>query len=129
MGKLKQQLPLGVSPDTNLFLAMFLIRLTPFMREAVGAGNHKTAMDTLWDAQGSHDLTVSAATTQRSRSPIPTGGKKNEKRNDNARSKSRPPSRLNFNSFHNTGNGVCKFHNYCTHKAHRCISPCAWSEN
>jgi hypothetical protein len=56
MGKLKQHLPPGVSPDTDLFLAMFLIRLPPSMREAVGAGNLKTvaaivkAADTLWDA-------------------------------------------------------------------------------
>jgi hypothetical protein len=47
MGKLKQHLPPGVSPDTDLFLAMFLIRLPPLMREAVGAGNHKTAADTV----------------------------------------------------------------------------------
>ncbi len=38
MGKLKQHLPLGVSPDNDLFLAMFLIRLPPFMRETVGSG-------------------------------------------------------------------------------------------
>jgi hypothetical protein len=56
IGKLKQHLPPGVSPDTDLFLAMFLIPLPPSMREAVGAGNHKTAADTvraadaLWDA-------------------------------------------------------------------------------
>jgi hypothetical protein len=56
MGKLKQHLPHGVSPDNNLFLAMFLIRLPPSMREAVGARNHKTAVamvraaDALWDA-------------------------------------------------------------------------------
>jgi hypothetical protein len=31
MGKLKQHLPPGVSPDTDLFLAMFLIRLLPSM--------------------------------------------------------------------------------------------------
>jgi hypothetical protein len=43
MGKLKQQLPPGVSPDNNLFLAMFLIRLQPSMRETVGAGAHGTA--------------------------------------------------------------------------------------
>jgi hypothetical protein len=43
MGKLKQHLPPGVSPDTDLFPAMFLICLPPSMREAVGAGNHKTA--------------------------------------------------------------------------------------
>ncbi len=56
MGKLKQHLPHGVSPDNNLFLAMFLIRLPPSMWEAVGARNHKTAVamvraaDALWDA-------------------------------------------------------------------------------
>ncbi len=67
MGKLKQRLLPGVNPDTDLFLAMFLIRLLPSMREAVGAGNHKTAAaivkaaDTLWDAW--------AATTPRSQPP------------------------------------------------------------
>ncbi len=43
MGELKQHLPPGVSSDTDLFLAMFLIRLQPSMREAVGACNQKTA--------------------------------------------------------------------------------------
>jgi hypothetical protein len=55
IGKLKQHLPPGVSPYTDLFLAMLLIRLPPSMREAVGAGNHKMAAamvkaaDALWD--------------------------------------------------------------------------------
>jgi hypothetical protein len=43
MGKLKQHLPPGVSPDSDLFLSMFLIRLSPSMRETVGAGAHGTA--------------------------------------------------------------------------------------
>jgi hypothetical protein len=43
MGKLKH-LPHGVSPDNDLFLSMFLIRLPSSMRVAVGAGNHKTAV-------------------------------------------------------------------------------------
>jgi hypothetical protein len=56
MGKLKQHLPPGVLPDNDLFLAMFLIRLPPSMREAVGASTHTAAAtmvkaaDTLWDA-------------------------------------------------------------------------------
>jgi hypothetical protein len=56
MRKLKLHLPPGVSPDTDLFLAMFLIRIPPSMREMVSAGNHKTAAaivkaaDALWDA-------------------------------------------------------------------------------
>jgi hypothetical protein len=43
MGKLKQHLPPGVSPENDLFLAMFLIRLPPSMREVVGAGTQLTA--------------------------------------------------------------------------------------
>jgi hypothetical protein len=127
MGKLKQHLPPGVSPDTDLFMAMFLIRLPPFMREAVGAGNHKTAADTvravdaLWVARGGHDPMVAAATTHRSRSPAPTGGKTSDK--------SHPPSRLAFHAFQNPANGVCKFHNYYSNRAHRCIAPCTFSEN
>ncbi len=56
MEKLNKHLLPGVSLDTDLFLAMFLICLPHSMREAVGAGNHKTATavvkaaDALWDA-------------------------------------------------------------------------------
>jgi hypothetical protein len=42
-GKQKQHLPSGVSPHNDLFLAMFLVRLPPSMRETAGAGNHMTA--------------------------------------------------------------------------------------
>jgi hypothetical protein len=76
---------------------MFLVRLPPSMCETVGAGNHKMAAamvkatDTLWDARGSNDPTVAAATTQRSRSPAPNNGKRGDKRSGNARYKSRPP--------------------------------------
>ncbi len=96
MGKLKPHLPPGVSPDTNLFLAMFLICLPPSMCEAVGAGNHKTAAamvkaaDTQWDARGGHDPTVAAAMIQRSRSPSPNSGKGGDKRSGNACSKRYP---------------------------------------
>jgi hypothetical protein len=102
MGKLKQHLPPGVSADNNLFLAMFLIRLPPYMREAVGAGSHgmaaamMKAADTLWDARGGREPTVAAASTQRSRSPAPHSRKRGDKRSGNARSKSRPPSRPDF---------------------------------
>jgi hypothetical protein len=105
MGKLKQHLPLGVSPDTDLFLAMFLICLPPSMREVVGAGNHKTAAamvkaaGALWDARSGHDPTVAAATTQQSTSPAPNNGKRGDKRSSNTCSKSRPPSRPDFYSF------------------------------
>ncbi len=118
MGKLKQHLPPGASPNNDRFLAMFLVRLSPSMRESVGAGNHTTAAamvkaaDALWDARGGHDPTVAAATTQRSWSPTPNSGRRGDKRGGNARSKSCPPSRPDFYSFQIPGNGICKFHNY-----------------
>jgi hypothetical protein len=43
IGKLKQLLLNGVSPNNDIFLSTFLIRLLPSMREAIGAGDHKTA--------------------------------------------------------------------------------------
>jgi hypothetical protein len=67
MGKVKQHLPPGVSPDNDLFLAMFLIRLPPSMRETEGAGAHGTAAamvkaaDALW--------TLGVATTLQSQPP------------------------------------------------------------
>ena len=131
MGKLKQQLPPGVSPDNDLFLSMFLIRLPPSMREAVGAQHHMTAAamakaaDALWDARGGHDPTVAAASIQRGRSPTPKTGKQSDKKGGNGRSKSRPP----FQHFHNPGNGMCKYHNYYGKSAHRCFAPCTFSEN
>jgi hypothetical protein len=62
MGKLKQHLPPGVSPNNDLFLAMYLICLPSSMRETVGAGaQNRTAMvkaaDALGDAWGGHDPT------------------------------------------------------------------------
>jgi hypothetical protein len=135
MGKLKQHLPLGVSPDNDLFLAMFLIRLPPSMRETVGAGAHgmaaamvKTA-NVLWDARGGHDPTVAAASTLQSRSPAPSSGKRGDKRGGNAHPKSQPPSRPDFHSFQKPGNGMCKFYNFYANRANRCIPPCSWSEN
>jgi hypothetical protein len=116
MGKLKQHLPPGVSPNNDLFLSMFLV-IHPSMREAVGAGTHETAAamvkaaGALWDARGGHDPTVAATSAQQTRSPAPSNGKRGNKRGGNARSISRPPSRPDFYSFKNPGNGVCKFHN------------------
>ncbi len=69
MGTLKQLLPHRASPDNDLFLSMFLIRLLPSMREVVGYGDHMTAIamvwaeDFLWDASGGHSPTVAATTT------------------------------------------------------------------
>jgi hypothetical protein len=105
MGKLKQHLSPGVAHDNDLFLAMFLIRLPPSMRETVGAGAHETAAamvkaaDALWDARGGQNPTVAAVSTQRSRSPAPSSGKKGDKRGSNAHPKSLPPSRPDFHSF------------------------------
>ncbi len=135
MGKLKQHNPPGVSPDNDLFLPMFFIHRPPSMRETVGAGTHGTAAAmvkaavTLWDARGSHDPTVAAASTKRSRSPAPSSEKRGNKRSSNARPKSRPPFHADFHSFQNPGNGMCNFYNYYAKRANRCVRPCSWSEN
>jgi hypothetical protein len=102
MGKLKQHLPPGVSPDNDLFLAMFLIRLPPSMRETVGAGAHKTsaaivkAADTLWDARGSHNPTDRSRLDTAKQEPAPSSRKRGDKRGGNARPKSHPPSHPDF---------------------------------
>ncbi len=85
-------------------------------------------LDTL-DVCNDSDNTVAAAMTHRSRSPAPTSGKTTDKRNGNAPSKSRLTSRPAFHSFQNPANGVCKFHNYYSNSAQRCIAPCTFSEN
>jgi hypothetical protein len=98
--KLKQHLHPGISPDNDLFLAMFLVCLPPSMHETVGAGHHMTAAamvkaaDALWDARGGHDPRVAAATTQRSRSPAPNSGRRGDKQSGNSSSKSHPPPLL-----------------------------------
>jgi hypothetical protein len=103
-----------------------------FHERSKGAGTHETdavmlkAADALWDAQSGHNPTVTAASTQRSRSPAPNSRKRGDKRSGDAGSKSRAPSHSDFYSFQNPGNGGCEFHNYYTHKAHRCTLPCAW---
>ncbi len=78
MGKLKQHLAPGVSPDNDLFLSTFLICLLPSMREMVGAGAHGTAaaMVKAADSRGGHNPTVAATSTQRSRSPASNRGKR-----------------------------------------------------
>jgi hypothetical protein len=86
MGKLKQHLPPRVSPDNDLFLAKFLIRLPPSMRETVGAGAHKTAAamvkaaDALWDARGSHDPTSQLPQHSEAGSPLQQREEKRQKR-------------------------------------------------
>jgi hypothetical protein len=47
-----------------------------------------------------------------SRSPAAASRKKNDRRNGNAHSKSRPHSGPVFFSFQNLGNDICKFHNF-----------------
>ncbi len=135
MGKLKQHLPPGVSPDNDLFLAMLLICFPPSMRETEGAGAHGMAAamvkaaDALWDARADHDPTVAAAWTQRRRSPLTAAGREATKGAVTPAPKVAPPSHPDFHYFQNSGNGMCKFHNYYANRANRCILPCSWSEN
>ncbi len=97
MGKLKQHPPSRSFTWQWPFSFNVLIRLPPSMREAVGACTHETAAamvkvaDALWDARCGHDTTVAAASTQQSRSPAPSNGKRGDKRSGNARLKKSLP--------------------------------------
>jgi hypothetical protein len=52
MGKLKQHLPPGVSLDNDLFLAMFLVRLPPSMRNSRSWQPHDSCGS--WPPRASH---------------------------------------------------------------------------
>jgi hypothetical protein len=103
-GILKQLLPYKISPDNDLFLSMFLIRLLPSMREAVGTSNHN--QPGLWRKPGhivhacsSKNLTVAATSAWHGRSPTSAKGKKGDKRGSSAQSKSRHSSPSIFHKF------------------------------
>ncbi len=135
MGKLKQHLPPGVSPDNDLFVAMFFDPSSAINERDSrswhpwNSHSHGEGCEALWDALSGHDPTVAATSTQQSRSPTPSSGKRGDKRGGNARPKSRPPPCPDFHSFQNPDNDMCKFHNYYANRANRCIPPCSWSEN
>ncbi|OBQ36655.1 MAG: hypothetical protein AN484_25530 [Aphanizomenon flos-aquae WA102] len=129
MGKLKQLLPHGVSPDTDMFLAMFLLRLSPNTRETLGAMNLKTAAamaaaaDGLWDARGGDAPLCAAAALRPHRSSTPASGSDGGKKADRRRSPAP------FKKYQNPNNGKCLFHNFYGARATKCTKPCNWSEN
>jgi hypothetical protein len=137
MGKLKQHLSPRVSPDNDHFRSFSCNVFDP--SSAINERDSRSWRP--WNGRshgegcgrpighGGHDPTVAAASTQRSRSPTPSSGKRGDKRGGNARPKSCPPSCLDFHSFQNPGNGMCKFYNYYANRANRGIPPCSWSEN
>ena len=133
LGKLKSYLPHGASGDNELFMAMFLMRLPPSTREAVGTANHATVgamcahAESIYNFRGGYEPTVAAAAAQRSRSPAKTDGKRSEKQGK-ACSKNRS-TYVSFGNFKNPNNGSCKFHNYYWAKADRCVAPCNVAEN
>jgi hypothetical protein len=135
-GEVKTHIPPGVSPDNDLFLSMFLVRLPSSMRETVGAGNYMTATAMVKARMPCRMLEM--ATTLQSRPPglsevgalLPTaGGEATNGAVMPAPKVTPPPSHPDFHSFQNPGNGVCKFHNYYANRANRCAQPCARSEN
>ncbi len=135
MGKLKQHLPPGVSPENDLFLAMFFIRLPPSMRETVGASAHGTAAAMVKAAEPYG--TLRAATILRSQPPrlSDTGAPLPAARREATKGVVTPIPKVaalplpDFHSFQNPGNGMCIFHNYYANRANRCIPPYSWSEN
>ena len=91
-GKLRSLLPFGADQNNEIFMAMFLLRLPPSVREQVGAADHATVAamvshaDRVWSFRGGSDPVVAAAAERRSRSPASSPGRRNKK---GKRSKSR----------------------------------------
>jgi hypothetical protein len=133
LGKLKSYLPHGADDSNELFMAMFLMRLPPSTREAVGTAGNATVgamcthAESIYNFRGGYEAMVAAAAAQRSRSPAKTDGKRSEKQGK-ARSKNRS-TYVSFGNFKNPNNGSCKFHNYYKAKSDRCVAPCNVAEN
>ena len=131
--KLKSLLPFGADPNNEIFMAMFLLRLPPSIREQVGSAGHTTVAamvshaDRVWSFRGGPDQTVAAAAEHRSRSPASAPGRRGDKKSK--RSKSRSADPVSFQNFRNPPNGSCKFHNYYGVRANKCVPPCNQSEN
>ena len=131
--KLKRLLPFGADKNNDMFLAMFLMRLPPSIREQVGAAEHTTisAMvkhaDGVWSFTGGPDQVVAAAVEKCSRSHAISPGRHGDKKGN--RSKSRSANPVSFQNFRNPPNGSCKFHNYYGVRANKCVPSCNQSEN
>ncbi|OBQ31821.1 MAG: hypothetical protein AN484_28620, partial [Aphanizomenon flos-aquae WA102] len=113
----------------DLFLAMFLLRLSPNKRETLGAVNLTTAAtmaaaaDGLWDARGVDAPLCAAAALRPHRSSQPSSGSDGGKKADRRRSPTP------FKKYRNPKNGKCLLHNFYGARATKCIAPCNWTEN
>jgi len=126
--QLKSLLPFGASDNSEMFMAMFLMRLPESTREAVGSAGHVTVnamcahAENMYSFRGGFpSMTVAAAAQQRSRSPAKTDKKKGEKQ---GKTRQIRPTNVNFFDFKNPKNGSCKFHNFYGANAEKCYSPC-----
>ncbi len=142
------------APD-SLFLAHFLRRLPPSIRDHIAAAGHKTAAemathaDSLWDARRAGTVsTLTAAVTDslaavsvRSPSPHRDGRRRSPDQRQRQRSPdrgqrsdSRRPQRRNTpgrrdNRQRNDNSSLCFYHDQFGVKALKCNQPCAWTEN
>jgi len=128
LSQLKSLLPFGASDNSEMFMAMFLMRLPESTREAVGAAGHVTVAAMCAHAEnmysfrgGFASMTAAAAVQQRSRSPAKTDKKKGEKQ---GKTRQVRPTYVSFFDFKNPKNGSCKFHNYYGAQSEKCNSPC-----
>jgi hypothetical protein len=128
LSQLKSLLPFGADVNSEMFMAMFLMRLPESTREAVGSAGHVTVNAMCAHAENMYSFrggfpstTVAAAVQQRSRSPAKTDKKKGEKQ---GKTRTIRPTNVNFFDFKNPKNGSCKFHNFYGANAEKCYSPC-----
>ena len=131
------------APD-SLFLALFLRRLPPSIRDHLAAANHTTAAemathaDILWDARNSASVSAVAdslaAVSVRSASPKASRSPDRRARSPDRRGKGQPhfrrptPGRKD-NRSNNSNHRLCFYHDQYGVKALKCQAPCSWTEN
>ncbi len=140
------------APD-SLFLAHFLRRLPPSIRDHIAAAGHKTAAemathaDSLWDARRASsvsaltDVTDSVdAVSIRSSSPARDNRRRSpnrdrrqrspdRRRNDRNKSARRSTPGRRDNRQNNSNSTLCYYHDHYGVKAVKCRGDCSWTEN
>ena len=141
MNEMLALLPEGVAGDDTLFLAHFLLRLPPSMRDHLAAADLKTAADmarqadVLWDVRAGESAVnaVSAAMDALSiRSPSPRDSRRrspDSRRSPDRRQGQGSRPQRSQTPGRREGRSLCFYHGKYGKKAHKCEAPCSWVEN
>jgi len=127
MAEMIALLPAGAQPDT-LFLALFLRRLPPSMRDHLAGADNDTAdemaahADLLWDARNSQQV-AAVETPVAAVRPYSPG---RQGRSPDRRHQQRSKSRQQTPHQDRRDNGWCRNHRRLGSQTRNCIAPCSY---